>query len=97
MKALLDSCKDPRKENVVVKNTGHLHQCDVASLIPLELFIVVARRRPQLTTNETYLLNSWLLMSFFERTGFGTGHMYAANRRIEEMSQRWLSYDMRYE
>jgi hypothetical protein len=44
-KNLFVHSKDKRYENIVVKNTGHLHQCDLASLIPLELFLT-AKYRP---------------------------------------------------
>jgi pimeloyl-ACP methyl ester carboxylesterase len=57
IKNLFKYAQDPRHENIVLKNTGHLHQCDLASLIPLELYLG-AKHWPQRTTNETYMLNS---------------------------------------
>ena len=79
-----------------MKKTGHLNQCDLASLIPLELFLS-AKLWPQITTNETYLLNSQLVIDFMNRQGFGSGHgdPKAVRSFIEAMREEWLDYDIR--
>ena len=82
----------------MVKKTGHLHQCDLASLIPLELF-TLAKLWPQTTTNETYLLMSQLMLSFFDRLGFSqpdsNSKFTEVNQTISRMHAEWLSFDIR--
>jgi hypothetical protein len=39
VKNMFKFSKNPRQENIIMKKTGHLHQCDLASVIPLELFL----------------------------------------------------------
>ena len=74
LKHLINVGTDRRVESIVVKHTAHLHQCDLASLVPLELYLL-AWHFPQTTTNETYLLMSQLLISFFHRAGFSNGEV----------------------
>lgn len=45
MRTLMDNCcVDRRQEHVIVKNTSHLHQCDMSVIAPIELFILTKRR-----------------------------------------------------
>ena len=39
VKNLFKHAKNPKNENIIIKNTSHFHQCDLASIIPLELSI----------------------------------------------------------
>jgi pimeloyl-ACP methyl ester carboxylesterase len=40
LKTLLSTSRNPSLENIIIKRTGHLHQCDLACLTPLELFLM---------------------------------------------------------
>jgi pimeloyl-ACP methyl ester carboxylesterase len=96
LKALFNHSKAKEVENVVVKRTGHLHQCDLASLIPFELYIL-SLKWPQRTTNETYQLHSELLLDFFFRRGFmakGAAQPEATRAFIAHMKEDWLKYDI---
>ena len=57
LKALLDSGRDPRKESVILKKCGHVHQVDLISLVPFEIFMQ-AKYLPRSDGNEVYLLNT---------------------------------------
>ena len=96
LKALLSYSKNRKLENIIVNHTGHLHQIDLACLVPLELFII-ARYWPQTTVNQTYLLMSQLLISFFQRAGFanGKGDPRKVNDFINSMKDYWLRYDIK--
>ena len=71
VKNLFKFAKEPRHENIIVKNTDHLHQCDLASVSPLEVSLETMTF-PQATMNETYMLMSQLIIDFMTRQGFNT-------------------------
>ncbi|TNV79108.1 hypothetical protein FGO68_gene4215 [Halteria grandinella] len=96
LKALFNHAKSKENENIIVNKTGHLHQCDLAALIPFELFML-ARVKPQTTTNETYLMFSQILMDFFFKRGYAPegADRNAVTRFIDNMRDQWLKYDLK--
>jgi len=53
---------------------------------------------PQTTTNETYLLNTQLAISFLARIGFSTvSDSEQVEIRIRKMSEKWLTYETRFQ
>lgn len=95
LKALLASAQNKRIENVLVRNTAHLHQCDLASLVPLELYLMYGKI-PRTTTNQAYQLMSQLMLSFFSRSGFASkrGDPKRVEEYIKAMKAKWLQYDI---
>lgn len=98
IKNLLKHQKNRKVENILVRNTGHLHQCDLACLASLEL-VLSHGLVPQTTMNETYILFSQLMMDFMNRQGFesGYGDPKAVRQFVESMSKQWLQYDIKCE
>ena len=93
IKALFRHSAGKRHENIVLKGTDHKHQCDVACLLPFEMF-AQALLWPQTTTNETYKLTPQLVLDFMARQGFGEPSK-AVREFIDPMVSKWVLYDIR--
>lgn len=95
LNTLLKTCTDKRLENILLKKIGHLHQCDMASLMPFECYMMV-RWMPQTTTNETYLLNSKLILSYLARINLNNSfNSDEVDLHIRQMESKWIDYDIK--
>jgi pimeloyl-ACP methyl ester carboxylesterase len=99
MQSLLEySCVDPRYEHVIVRNSFHLHQCDMIVIAPMEIFLLT-KRKPQLTTKETYLLMSELWLKFLDKIDFKTRDVSFkdVDEFLAKMEPQWILYDKKYD
>ncbi|CDW85051.1 platelet-activating factor acetylhydrolase [Stylonychia lemnae] len=97
LKDLHKYTKDQRQENVVFRHAGHLHQCDLISLIPMELY-VLAGWRPRTGNDQIYQAYSMLCLSFLSRIGFSNNTFDATRyeKKLSSMERQFIRYDIRY-
>eukprot|EP00347_Sterkiella_histriomuscorum_P022751 403337292 len=89
--------KNNVKENVIYRKCGHLNQCDMAALIPLELYIL-AKWLPRVDSNQIYQGQSKVVLSFLSKAGFNNNTYNHANieKMIQNIERQWIKYDIKY-
>ena len=77
-------------EHINLKNTGHVNQCDISTLLLLEMWFMEngpSIPRTSKSMSEMYLLNTWLQIDFLKRKGIKNNQMADYNeirRRIHK-------------
>jgi len=88
--ALIDNSTSARKEMHVLKGCNHYHQADVICLVPLEAFIR-SGNKPQLNVGDIYLLNTWVVLLFLNKIGFGDHFdVSPVQKRVDKMKKKFL-------
>jgi hypothetical protein len=70
----------------------------MAVIAPVELFLLT-KRRPQLTTIDTYILMSQLWLTFLDKIDFKTPHLKFddVDKFLDRMEPKWIKYDKKLE
>lgn len=63
---MFECCENKVKKNLEVAKTGHFHQCDLAAVIPFDMFVIFMFR-PQFDIVKRYELFTNLWMEFLEQ------------------------------
>ena len=96
VKALYTHIEDHRHENVIIKNTHHPHQTDLAPLCPLELYMM-NQAWPETTTNESYQLFQLVKLRFLSQIGFLNSASHdEIDNLVQKMEKQWVVYDKKY-
>lgn len=85
-----------KQEHIVVKKTGHLHQCDISVVLPLELYLKTDSYL-FFDTVSTYFLMSHLWMDFLQKIGLGNRiEVDKVRAFIMKMEKEWIHHDVKY-
>jgi len=86
-------------ENVVIKNTGHMHQCDLMVVNTIDMHLMIMRK-PTWKEPELYMLLSQLSLNFLANLDKEKKDKYfnqAPVKAFLEKMAEWLKFDLKLE
>ena len=78
----------------MIKGVGHLDQCDISCLWPLEMS-TKQKRFPVSNLGQLYILHSRLISRFLFNIGFSYNDKDYNKEIIDKYEKNWIKYDIK--